>query len=909
MSFIKDLNEKQLEAVQITEGYLRVIAGAGSGKTKLLVSRYAYLVKECGINSANILCITFTNKAAGEMKRRIRALIGDGYDTSLICTYHGFCARVLRDDIDKLFYPKSFQIIDTSQQKAILAEIYEELELKLDHASFEKILKEIAMYKASSDYVAKMSSTEFEAEKTEDINQSIITKYLQKQKQVFALDFHDLINFALYLFETHEYVLKKWQEKLNYIQVDEFQDSAKNELRLIELLSDYYKNLMIVGDPDQTIYEWRGSDVKLLVDFDKMFVPTKTVFLNQNYRSTPQILKCANELIDRNTLRLKKDLFTQNADGFAVHHYHTKSEYEEADCVVQRITELKKAGSKYSDTAILYRSGFLSRIIEKKLAENGIPYEIFGGVKFFDRMEIQDIISYLRLIAFDDDVSFKRIINKPRRKFGRIKLQSLMAMQKNGDSLYDTLKMNIESKIFKGSSVSEFIKIFDKIKADSAFLPISDIVNSVFEKTGYEQYIRELGDMERFENLTEFKRIANEYEKGLGEDINLGEFLSQLSLQYDFSDEERDTVKLMTVHASKGLEFKNVFIIGLSEGIFPSPKTIEERKEMGLEEERRLCYVAITRAMEKLFLLESEGFTNSGKAKFPSRFIAEIGEENLVQIGDIPKNVPIPQPIATNNEDEKIFAVGNRVTHRIFGDGTVTDVNKKSRSYEIKFDRLPNTRSISFEYFENKSEKNEQIKNSDFVPIEAKTHTSTERKSGTAEKKEYEEKPAKSPDSGNEKNTVNLPKSDWTANKWDDPNFPKTDWHCSGVSDMGYPCVLCEMCGKQIVRYVHHMVHISGLTLDTGCICAGKLEGDIERAKKREQELKSNSQKMNTFMNKKWKTSRNGNQYTKHKERLIVLYRLPSRDVWKYSIDGEFCTEVFSTREEAMAAAYQKLNS
>lgn len=913
MSFIKDLNEKQLEAVQITEGYLRVIAGAGSGKTKLLVSRYAYLVKECGINSANILCITFTNKAAGEMKRRIRALIGDGYDTSLICTYHGFCARVLRDDIDKLFYPKSFQIIDTSQQKAILAEIYEELELKLDHASFEKILKEIAIYKANSDYVAKMSSTEFETEEDEDINKSIITKYLQRQKQVFALDFHDLINFALYLFETHKDVLKKWQEKLNYIQVDEFQDSAKNELRLIELLSNYYKNLMIVGDPDQTIYEWRGSDVKLLVDFDKMFVPTKTVFLNQNYRSTPQILKCANELIDRNIFRLKKDLFTQSADGFAVHHYHTKSEYEEADCAVQRIAELKKSGAKYSDTAILYRSGFLSRIIEKKLAENGIPYEIFGGVKFFDRMEIQDIISYLRLIAFDDDVSFKRIINKPRRKFGRIKLQSLIAMQKSGDSLYDTLKMNIESKVFNGSSVGEFIKIFDKIKADSAFLPISNIVNSVCEKTGYEQYIRELGDMERFENLTEFKRIASEYEKGLGEDINLAEFLSQLSLQYDFNDEERDTVKLMTIHAAKGLEFKNVFIIGLSEGIFPSPKTIEERKEMGLEEERRLCYVAITRAMEKLFLLESEGFTNSGKAKFPSRFIAEIGEENLVQIGDIPKNVPIPQQAAPNDKEEKAFEVDDRVTHRIFGDGTVTAVNKKSHSYEIKFDSLPNARSISFEYFEKKPDKkeqnSEQIKNSDFVPVETKTHTSIERKNATAEKKEHEEKPAKPPNFDNKQSTVNLPKSDWITNKWDDPNFPKTDWHCSGVSDMGYPCVQCEMCGKQIVRYVHHMVHISGLTLDTGCICAGKLEGDIERAKRREQELKSNSQKMNTFMNKKWKTSRNGNQYTKHKERLIVLYKLPSRDVWKYSIDGEFCTEIFSTKEEAMAAAFQKLNS
>ena len=314
------LNERQRDAVMETEGYLRVIAGAGSGKTKLLVSRYAYLVKEYGIDPANILCVTFTNKAAGEMKRRIRTLIGDEYSTSLICTYHGFCVRVLREDIEKLFYPKEFQIIDTSQQKSILSDIYQKYELKLDHASFEKIIGKIGYVKSQYDYVPMMCSTENcqILPDIKDLDDTIIEEFLQRQKQIFALDFDDLMYFALKILTTCPDVLTKWQDRLNYIQVDEFQDSSKNEMLLVDLLSGKHKNLMIVGDPDQNIYEWRGSDVKLLVEFDKTHEPTKTIFLNQNYRSTPQILHCANTLIEKNKLRLEKELFTLTGNGAEV---------------------------------------------------------------------------------------------------------------------------------------------------------------------------------------------------------------------------------------------------------------------------------------------------------------------------------------------------------------------------------------------------------------------------------------------------------------------------------------------------------------------------------------------------------------------------------------------------------------
>ena len=626
MDYLSALNEKQLEAVTATEGYLRVIAGAGSGKTKLLVSRYAYLVKEYGINSANILCVTFTNKAAGEMKRRIRSLIGQEYDTSLICTYHGFCVRVLREDIEKIFYPKEFQIIDNPQQKAILGDIYQKFELKLDHASFEKVIKQISQFKTGHrEYVAKMCSTD-PCQILPEINtvdDQIIEEFLQKQKQIYAMDFHDLLYFVLDIFNRCPEVLEKWQDRLNYIQVDEFQDSSNTEMELVDKLSGKHKNLMIVGDPDQNIYEWRGSDVRLLVDFDQYHVPTKTVFLNQNYRSTPQILCCANTLIEKNTYRLKKDLYTKSPDGAQVYHYHEKNEYAEADRIIASIHRLRReSGCNYADFAVLYRSGFLSRVIEKKLTENGVPYEIFGGVKFYQRMEIQDIMAYLRLVAFDDDISFKRIINKPRRRFGRIKLQRLLTLQKDGTSLFQTLQENLEDPVFKQSGAKEFVAAVNRVRELYQTAPLSECVERICADSGYEKYIRELGDMERFENLSEFKRIASEYERNFGEKVSLKEFINQISLQSEDDGEENcDMVKLMTIHAAKGLEFPYVFIIGLSEGIFPSSKTIEERRKMGLEEERRLCYVAITRAKKGLFLLDSEGYAQNGKEKLPSRFL------------------------------------------------------------------------------------------------------------------------------------------------------------------------------------------------------------------------------------------------------------------------------------------------
>lgn len=1025
-SYMELLNEKQREAVLATEGYVRVIAGAGSGKTKLLVSRYAYLVKNYGIDPVNVLCVTFTNKAAGEMKHRIRKLIGEEYDTSLICTYHGFCNRVIRENPERLFLNHQFQIIDNHQQKAVVSEIYQKHELKLDYASFEDFLKKISYYKSvNRDYVFKMCSPDKctiieDSQGLEPKFVELMEEYLQRQKATYSLDFGDLIYFAIHLLKENEDVRKKWQERLNYIMVDEFQDSSKVEMELIDILSDSYKNLLIVGDPDQNIYEWRGSDVELLVDFDESHEGTNTIFLNRNYRSTPEILKCANTLIENNEFRLKKDLYTQNPSGASVVHYHSKNENDEMDKIIKAIKTVKeKENWEFSDFAILYRSGFLSRVVEKKLAEKNIPYEIYGGVKFFQRMEVQDILAYLRLISFDDDVSLRRIINTPRRRFGRYKMNLLENLhdnvtdnpfyqgsiwgldidsergdikQENGESLFQTLERNLDNQEFKNSDVSSLVHFVNGIRKDIGKMRISEIVNRVSAESGYEKYIRELGDQERLDNLSELKRIANEYEREFGENLSLSEFLSQISLQSNEGDEGgRDTVKLMTIHSAKGLEFPAVFIVGFTEGIFPSSKTIEERKQKGLEEERRLCYVAITRAEKYLFLTDSEGTDANGKSKVYSRFLDEIGEENYTRVGyiseDLKRNsLAYRKKMDTGMDDtiniREVFKTGDRVVHHIFGEGTVVSFDNKRRNYSILFDKLDSIRNISESYFEkehtdirtlynNISEETVPIKSVDMTPKEGTIKLEEKEKYEVVEYKEpirnaqYPELPikekaalpvvlpitqekeerwteyeryeidgktAKRKFEENQQSSMTMSSSSSTSNSspsegqitraqqdalqkmidnspnlWNDPNVPKIGWHCVGVTDLGAPIGICEMCGYQIIRYAHYMSHPQYGGLTCGCVCAGKMEGNISAAKRREAELKNKESRKTTFMNKQWKKSVKGNEYLKKDGHLIVLFCSSERHLWKYSIDNIICKEMFATREAAVAAAFEAL--
>lgn len=942
MNLLEDLNENQALAVRNTEGYVRVIAGAGSGKTKLLVSRYAYLVKECGIDSANILCVTFTNKAAAEMKRRITDLIGPEYSTSLICTYHGFCARLIRENPEKLFLSKGFQIIDICQQKNILKEIFQRYELNLDYANFQSILKKIAAEKQDLSYVSRMCIADKIQILPEIKNQDdkIIEDYLQSQKAIYGLDFTDLMSYALYLLQNDEEIRNKWQERLNYIMVDEFQDSSITEMQLVDILSSRYQNLMIVGDSDQNIYEWRGSDVKLLVDFDKTHQGTETIVLNQNYRSTPQILRCANTLIEKNELRLKKDLFTLSDSGTPVKHIHSKTEENEVSQIAKEIKEIRKQQNRsYSDFAILYRSSFLSRVVERKFVEDNIPYEIYGGVKFYQRMEIQDIVSYLRVIAFNDDLSFKRIINTPRRQFGRVRVAALETIRENNEmslfdqealtekSLYEVLKTHLGDPAFNGSGGAAFVTLMENMKKLKDSLKISELVNKICIDSGYEQYIRELGDEERLDNLAEFKRIANEFENNFGEKVSLEEFLHQIALM-SAEDTEKpcEAVKLMTIHASKGLEFPVVFVIGFSEGIFPNSKAIEERKKLGLEEERRLCYVAITRAQKALYLMDSEGQSQQGIKKLPSRFLYEIGEQNYLRIGKISneleheswvyihhlnKQLAEELPPYSNNEIQT-------VEHHIFGKGQILSFDKRRKAYSVQFDGLAQPRVISADYFTHQHGQPEQKEG-----IEAEIFNFPTEGNETEE--DCEE------DCIEENEILELPEEDFhedeetlpdfkkisdelraklanSPNHWNDPEFPKEGWTCTGVTDLGAKEGICEMCGYQIIRYVHHMLHAeTGKTLDCGCVCAGKLEGDINRARRREAAFKNRQKREATFKRKKWKLSKNGNEYLKIKNHIIVLFYYQKTGKWGFALDGKFSEQSFNSRNECLEAVFSSL--
>ncbi len=991
MDLFAKLNDKQTLAVQNTEGYVRVIAGAGSGKTKLLVSRYAYLVKEYGIDSSNILCVTFTNKAAAEMKKRITNLIGPEYSTSLICTYHGFCARLIRENPEKLFLTKGFQIIDTYQQKTILEEIFQKYELKLDYANFQSILKKIVAKKQDLSYVPKMCKADKVQILSEIIDQDdkIIEDYLQRQKAIYSLDFTDLMSYALYLLQNDEEVRNKWQERLNYIMVDEFQDSSMTEMQLVDILSARYQNLMIVGDPDQNIYEWRGSNVKLLVEFDKTHPGTKTIILNQNYRSTPQILQCANTLIEKNELRLKKDLFTCSPVGTVVKHIHSKSEDAEVADIVKEIKEIhKKQKKSYSDFAVLYRSSFLSRVVERKLVEENIPYEIFGGVKFYQRMEIQDVVAYLRVIAFNDDLSFKRVINTPRRQFGRVRVAALETIRENNEvtlfdhkdltnkSLYEVLKSHLGDPAFNGSGGASFVSLIENMKNLKDSVKISELVNRVCIESGYEQYIRELGDEERLDNLSEFKRIANEFENGFGEDVSLEEFLQQISLM-SAEDTEKpcEAVKLMTIHASKGLEFPVVFAIGFSEGIFPSSKTIEERKKEGLEEERRLCYVAITRAQEILYIMDSEGQSQQGIKKLPSRFLYEIGENNYLRIGKISDDLERESwgyirrlnqqmieelPAPENNEVQT-------VEHHIFGKGRILSFDNKRKVYSVQFDGMSQPRSINADYFSQKHEKMPMIENKlvqealDFqstdietvLPVESpkqddiiislqnedkepdykvlppyeeeiekeeyefQTEEKIEVPGGMEEGEEIEIDISEEPEDNDDEevspdlNSISEELREKLANSpnyWEDPVFPKSGWICTGITDLGAPKGICQMCGYQIIRYVHHMYHQeTGKQLDCGCVCAGKLEGDINKARKREAAFKNKLQRKINFKKKKWKCSAKGHEYLKIKNHLIVIFHFKDSNKWKFSIDNQFNKTAYNSRNDCIEGIFNAL--
>lgn len=706
---LEGLNQRQREAVTSTEGRVRVLAGAGSGKTRALANRFAYLVNELGVTPDSILCVTFTNKSANEMRVRIRRLTGD-FSTGYIDTFHGFCVTVLREDGHAVSYPKSFLVLDNGDIDAMLKIIYEERGLTLRHMTFgdARDMIEIRKTLRTPDYyrdliampVERLRERYLAARDHEDI---IFYGYLYQQKKCFGLDYNDLIVFVLHLLETDEAVKSKWQRRLAYIMIDEFQDIDALQYRLMRALCAYHGNLFVVGDPDQTIYTWRGANLRFLLDFHHAFENVQTVMMMQSYRSTPEILAVANSLIERNKTRIKKDLIPVRPSGAAVTYHHAKTEAAEAEWIVREILRLNAAGTPLNDVAILYRAHYVTRVLEDAFREQELPYHIHSGVRFFDRAEIKDALSYLRMVVYRDDLSFMRVCNVPKRNLGQKRMRYLRDYaENNACSLYDALVSALEDEPFRNTKARQFVALVEQFSRACREKPVSVLLTELLDKSGYEEMRRTEGSQERLDNLAELKQAVYEFETSCGEECTPEDYLSHVALMTAGDVENRkNAVKLMTVHAAKGLEFPIVFVCALDEGVFPSKRI---RTLEAMEEERRLAFVALTRAQDRLYLTSSQGRNHDGSFRYPSRFVLEI-DRSLLLCDDAPDEALIGEAKWHIETDERRLVsaqegaqrrVGERVAHSVMGEGTVTAVFVNDGAYEIQFDALTTPRRISF---------------------------------------------------------------------------------------------------------------------------------------------------------------------------------------------------------------------
>ena len=706
---LEGLNEQQRQAVTATEGFIRVIAGAGSGKTRALSHRFAYLVNDIGIMPSNILCVTFTNKSANEMKQRIRRLTGDS-DTGYISTFHSFCVTVLQEDINVVQYPKSFMVLDNADIDTMLKIIYEERGLTLRHMTFSKARDMIEIRKIfkNPEYYEDMLALPLESLHQKYLNaieadDIIFFGYLYQEKKCFGLDYNDLIKYVLYIFSVNEEVRLKWQERLEYIMIDEYQDIDQLQYRLMKALCEYHKNLFIVGDPDQTIYTWRGANMRYLLDFDKAFPNVHTIMMMHNYRSTPQILAVANSLIGNNKNRIKKDLHPMLPDGVPVVYHHAKTTEAKAKWIALQIKELALKGEKLSDITILYRAHYVSRKLEEIFLQEELPYKIYSGVQFFGRKEIKDTLSYLRLIVYRDDLSLLRVVNVPKRNIGERRMKFLQDYAaQNQCSLYSALERTIDNEIFKSTKAKRFLELIDRFSAGYHDLPISDLLSAFLDQSGYEAMLRTEGSQERLDNLAELKQSVYEYETSCGEECSLEDYLARVALLTNTdADSDKNAVKLMTVHAAKGLEFPYVFLCGLEEGVFPSKKTTTLE---GMEEERRLAFVAFTRAEKALFLTDAEGRNLDGSFRYPSRFIFNVDKTLLAYTNELDDNLICETNWSISNSERILespyaklhFKSGDRIVHSIMGAGEVVDIDRNNTAYLIKFDELETPRKINF---------------------------------------------------------------------------------------------------------------------------------------------------------------------------------------------------------------------
>jgi len=705
MAIYDKLNDEQRKAVEETEGYVRVVAGAGSGKTRVLTSRYVYIAEVLGISTENILSVTFTNKAAREMKRRIKNYMPEE-EGGWILTFHGACHRMLKEDIHRLSYPENFMIMDEDDQSKLLSKIYAENGFNAKDYTFKTCLDAIGNFKCREDYVPFLTNADFDENSLNFSAESrlkiIIKEYLKEQRKNFYLDFDDLLFFVLHLLQTDKEFCEKWQDKFEYIQVDEFQDVSAPEFSFVDILSEKHKNLFIVGDPDQTIYSWRGARVEFFLNFETHFGKAKTIILDKNYRSTPQILNAANSLIRHNKNRIAKNLTAVSGNGATVKFHHAKSVADESKWITENIIRLKNGGVNLNDIAVLYRGNYMTRALEETFIEKGIKYKIYNGVEFYRRQEIKDALAYLRLAVFGDDLSFLRTVNNPHRGIGKKRMDIIKKFAAvNNVTMFNALKAVSGDPAFNSTGAAVFLSAVDKARSFIGKKSVLDILDYLLKNSGYEEALMLDGDRERINNVNELKNSVKNFVDSAGEEVTAEEYLNMTSLMTnaDTSD-ANDSVKLMTIHTAKGLEFPYVFVCCLNEGKFPSRK-IKNIDDM--EEERRVAYVAVTRAEKELYLSDAEGYDpQSSGEMYVSRFIFDIGTDVLEISGELSSEhlKKSAQFIGDGAEDKSAkiqidLKVGDRVAHRVFGQGRIIEI--ADSTIKITFDSgVTRSFSVSF---------------------------------------------------------------------------------------------------------------------------------------------------------------------------------------------------------------------
>ena len=727
MQFLTDkllngLNPEQQKAVKTVDGPLLLMAGAGSGKTRVLTHRIAYLMVEKGVNPYNILAITFTNKAAREMRDRIQKMMGGAADHIWISTFHSMCVRILRRDIDRLGYNRNFTILDSTDQQSVIKSILKDKNMDPKKFDPRAILGTISSAKnelITPEEYAKTAGDYF-SQKVSDV----YTEYQRRLRKNNALDFDDLIMTTITLFIRIPEVLEYYQRKFQYIHVDEYQDTNRAQYMLVKLLAQRFQNLCVVGDSDQSIYRWRGADIANILSFEKDYPRASVILLEQNYRSTKKILLAANMVIQNNMNRKPKNLWTENAEGNKIVHYRADSEQGEAQFVIGKIQEQMRNGRKLSDIAILYRTNAQSRVIEESFLKSNIDYSIVGGIKFYDRKEIKDILAYLRLISNpDDDISLQRIINVPKRAIGSTSIDKIANFATMHDlSMFQALEtiemIGLSPKAEKAAA--EFRNLVSNYTHQQEYLSVTELVEEVLDKTGYRDMLKAEKSIEsqsRLENIDEFLTVTKSFEES-SEDKSLVAFLTDLALVADIDrldddgEQKTDFVTLMTLHSAKGLEFPVVFLIGMEEGVFPHSRSLMEEDEM--EEERRLAYVGITRAEEELFITNAQMRTLYGRTNMnpESRFIKEIPAE-LVEDAvpkvrrpaptsggrpapassgrpgtsarpSMPTRGAVSRPVAAASGGEGVdWKVGDKAEHGKWGTGTVVSVKGSGEGTEL----------------------------------------------------------------------------------------------------------------------------------------------------------------------------------------------------------------------------------